>query len=45
VATTVIAKSEDELDMAHYNADTEQSAVLAEQNIALETAAENSAKV
>ena len=45
VATTVIAKSEDELDMAHYNADMEQSAVLAEQNIALETAAENSAKV
>lgn len=45
VATTVIAKSEDELDMAHYNADTEQSAVIAEQNIALETAAENSAKV
>ena len=45
VATTVIAKSEDELDMAHYNADMVQSAVLAEQNIALETAAEQSAKV
>jgi len=45
VATTVIAKSEDELDMEHYNADMVQSAVLAEQNIALETAAEQSAKV
>ena len=45
VAATVIAKSEDELDMEHYNADMVQSAVLAEQNIALETAAEQSAKV
>ena len=42
VATTVIAKSEDELDMEHYNADMVQSAVLAEQNIILEnTAAKN----
>ena len=32
VATTVIAKSEDELDIVHYNADMEQSAEIAEQN-------------
>lgn len=44
VATTVIAKSEDELDMAHYNADIDQSAVIAEQNIALEIAAAKSVK-
>ncbi|WP_394205181.1 dicarboxylate/amino acid:cation symporter [Shewanella waksmanii] len=31
VATTVIAKSEDELDIVHYNADMEQSAAMAEQ--------------
>ncbi|QYJ95750.1 MULTISPECIES: dicarboxylate/amino acid:cation symporter [Shewanella] len=30
VATTVIAKSEDELDLEHYNADAEQSQILAE---------------
>lgn len=33
VATTVIAQSEDELDVEHYNADMLQSAVLAEQNL------------
>jgi Na+/H+-dicarboxylate symporter len=38
VATTVIAKSENELDEKHYNADTQLSAVLAERNIALENA-------
>ncbi|QYJ78242.1 dicarboxylate/amino acid:cation symporter [Shewanella acanthi] len=32
VATTVIAKSEDELDEDHYNADMEQSMVIAQQN-------------
>ncbi len=31
VATTVIAKSEGELNVAHYNADMEQSALIAEQ--------------
>ncbi|TCN81401.1 dicarboxylate/amino acid:cation symporter [Shewanella fodinae] len=36
VATTVIAKSEDELDLAHYNADLQQSARIAEQNAASE---------
>lgn len=39
VATTVIAKSENELDEEHYNADMEQSVLIAEQN----EAAENSA--
>lgn len=34
VATTVIAQSEDELDVEHYNADMLQSVVLAEQNLA-----------
>ncbi|MGI2257928.1 dicarboxylate/amino acid:cation symporter [Shewanella sp. GXUN23E] len=32
VATTVIAKSEDELDEVHYNADMQESALIAEQN-------------
>lgn len=32
VATTVIAKSENELDIEHYNADMQQSALIAEQN-------------
>ncbi|MCZ4339038.1 dicarboxylate/amino acid:cation symporter [Shewanella colwelliana] len=31
VATTVIAKSEDELDIEHYNADAQQSQLMAEQ--------------
>ena len=31
VATTIIAKSENELDIEHYNADMEQSEVFAEQ--------------
>ncbi|GIU03221.1 dicarboxylate/amino acid:cation symporter [Shewanella morhuae] len=44
VATTVIAKSEDELDMEHYNADMVQSAVLAEQNIILENTAAKTVK-
>lgn len=44
VATTIIAKSEDELDEAHYNADMVQSAVLAEQNAAIENAAAKNAK-
>ncbi|MGL4612596.1 MAG: dicarboxylate/amino acid:cation symporter [Shewanella sp.] len=39
VATTVIAKSEDELDEEHYNADMVQSAVFAEQNAAIADAA------
>ena len=44
VATTVIAKSEHELDMEHYNADMVQSAVLAEQNIILENTAAKTVK-
>ncbi|MCL1074319.1 dicarboxylate/amino acid:cation symporter [Shewanella dokdonensis] len=36
VATTVIAKSEDELDLEHYNADLQQSVRIAEQNAAAE---------
>ncbi|MCH1929661.1 dicarboxylate/amino acid:cation symporter [Shewanella sp. A25] len=38
VATTVIAKSEDELDEEHYNADMEQSMVIAQQNAESEVA-------
>ncbi|MGL5046183.1 MAG: cation:dicarboxylate symporter family transporter, partial [Shewanella sp.] len=44
VATTVIAQSEGELDITLYNADMEHSALLAEQNIVLETGADKSAK-
>ena len=42
VATTVIAKSEDELDVEHYNADMVQSAMIAEQNAESENAATKS---
>ncbi|MFQ6370754.1 dicarboxylate/amino acid:cation symporter [Shewanella sp. YIC-542] len=40
VATTIIAKSENELDLEHYNADLQQSALIAEQNAAAEQKAD-----